>query len=110
MPSYLTSQLGFSLTLAGELCIVPYAALFFATMGFSELFGYLQREHNWETRTVRQCAQFIAFGGAPLALVVCGFVDSPYGGFACIVVAQVNCNIVCVCVGGGGRGNRTFTV
>lgn len=89
LPSYMTSQLGFSLTLAGELCIVPYAALFIATMGFGELFAHLQTHYDWETRTVRQVAQCIAFVGSSAALVVCSYIESPYGAFACLVIAQV---------------------
>lgn len=89
LPSFLTSQLGFSLSLAGELCIVPYACLYVATVGFGELFTHLQKQRGWQTRTVRQCAHMIAYVGAPVCLVIAGFVDQPYGSFAFLVLAQV---------------------
>jgi MFS family permease len=40
------------------------------------------------TRTVRQYAQFIAFGGGVMFLNICSYTKGKYAAYACIIVAQ----------------------
>lgn len=88
MPSYLTDELGFDLASAGYLCVAPYAALFLTSLGFGSVFYSLQIKYGWSTRTVRQVAQFLAFGGSSAALMVCGFVSNRWFAYSCLVIAQ----------------------
>ena len=90
MPSYLTDELGFDLASAGYLCVAPYAALFFTSLGFGSFFYSLQRRFGWNTRTVRQIAQFVAFAGSSAALLLCGFVSKQnrWFSYCCLVAAQ----------------------
>ena len=89
MPSYFKGVLGFSLTTAGILCIAPYAGLYISTVFFGEFFKYLQLEYGWRTRSVRQLAQFITFGGASLSLLVGGAVESRSVSVVFIILSQV---------------------
>jgi len=43
-----------------------------------------------QVRSVRQCAQFTAFGGVSLGLVVCGFITDPYAAYSCMIIVQVD--------------------
>ncbi len=42
---------------------------------------------QWSTRKVRQVAQFTAFGGASICLVICSFSSDPYVGFSFVVIS-----------------------
>lgn len=88
MPSYLTDQLGFDIQSAGALCIAPYAAMFSFSMGGAHIFTVLEHEHGWSVPKVRQVAQFLAFGGSGVCLVICSFLSQPYASFSFLVLAQ----------------------
>ena len=90
MPSYFKDELGFDLSTAGVLCVAPYAGMLLTTLLFGELFKYLLLYKRWSTRGARQCAQFIAFGGAAVCLLLAGYLnDYPYLAYMFIVLSQV---------------------
>ena len=89
MPSYLTDILGFDLGSAGILCVFPYLALFFATLGFAQLFDFLQREHDWSVDRVRKTAMFIAYIGSGTVLVICGFLPDKYAAYTFMIFTQI---------------------
>lgn len=100
MPSFLTEELNFNIVSAGALCVVPYASLFLTTLSFGTLFDYCQLHYGWSTRTVRQVAQHLAFGGSALFLLLCGFVDQVYASYAFMVIGQAllglsQCGLAC---------------
>ena len=88
MPTYLTDQLGMSIADAGVFCIVPFVMLFVCTVSFGRVFDYCQRERGWSVRDVRQIAQYIAFGGPSMFLLICGYSDSIAVGSVCLIFAQ----------------------
>jgi len=89
MPSYFTEELGFDLASAGYLSVGPYAALFASTLGFGKLFGTLQAEYGWHSRTIRQIAHLIAVGGSSICLITCSFLsESPWSSYMLIIAAQ----------------------
>lgn len=67
----------------------PVIGMFIATIGFGALFDRLQARHGWSARSVRQSAQFVAFGGAGGLLLICGFVDDKYVAYIFMVLGQV---------------------
>ena len=88
IPSYFTEELGFELEESSLLSIAPYLTQLASVVGFGQLFKYLQQQRGWPTRKVRQYAQFIAFGGASVCLVICSFSPDPYMGFAFVVISM----------------------
>jgi hypothetical protein len=88
MPSYLTDQLGFDLSAAGALSTLPYVMLFCAVIGLGNVFHWLQEKHRWSTRSIRLTAQFIAFIGASLGLIICGYLKSVPAAFVFMILAQ----------------------
>ena len=76
IPSFLTQELDFDIDEAGFVSVAPYFAQLISSVGFGQVFGYLQSNHGWETRQVRQVAQFISFGGSACCLVLCGFMKN----------------------------------
>ena len=78
----MTDQLGFDLSSAGLLSIVPYVLLLLATNASGKMFCYLQDNRNWSVRDIRQCAQFIAFTCSGGGLVILGFVDNVPAAYA----------------------------
>lgn len=88
MPSYLTDELGFDLSSAGLLCVLPYAMMFCAVMGSGKLFTYLQQEKNWTVRDVRLTAQYASFLCAGGGLVLCGYIDYVPVAFTFMVISQ----------------------
>src|SRR5687768_14090626 len=64
LPTYLTSQLNYNLEDAGYVSVLPYLAQFLSSLTFGQVFTYVENNHNWTKRKVRQCAQGIAFIGA----------------------------------------------
>lgn len=62
--------------------------LFIFTIGFGRIFNYCQRERGWTTRQVRQCAQYIAWGGSSVFLLVCGYVDNISVALVALTLAQ----------------------
>lgn len=88
MPSFLIQQLEFNIESAGFLCIAPYMGLFIFTIGFGQIFDYLQIHHGWKTRTVRQVAQFIAFMGSGSMLLLCGFMEDRYVAYGFLILGQ----------------------
>jgi MFS family permease len=88
IPSYFTDELGFELEESSLLSIAPYLTQLASVVGFGQLFKYLQQNNSWPTRKVRQYAQFIAFGGASVCLVICSFSPDPYMGFAFVVISM----------------------
>jgi MFS transporter, ACS family, solute carrier family 17 (sodium-dependent inorganic phosphate cotransporter), other len=88
MPSYLTDQLGFDLSSAGLLSVLPYVALFVFVMASGNLFHWLQEEKSWSTTQVRRTAQFVGYTGAGLGLVFCSFVSNAGVAFMFVVLAQ----------------------
>lgn len=88
MPSYLTDQLGFDLSSAGLLSVLPYVALFVCVVGSGNIFHWLQQEHSWSTTRVRRTAQYIGYAGAGLGLVICSFIDVAGVAFMFMVLAQ----------------------
>ena len=93
MPSFLTDQLGFDLSSAGLLSVVPYAMLFLATTSSGKMFCYLQDHYNWSVRDVRQCAQFIAFTCSGGGLVILGFIENVPAAFTVLIFAQATLGI-----------------
>ena len=88
MPSYLTDVLGFDLESAGALSMLPFGVLFLSVIGSGNLFHWLQKEHDWSTRAVRLSAQFYAFGGASVGLLICGFLRNVPAAFFFMIIAQ----------------------
>ena len=88
LPSYFEDILGFDSTAAGTLLIAPYLALFMSTLLFGIMFEYFQQKQGMNTRTVRQIAQYIAFGGGVMFLNICAYLKGKYQAYACIIVAQ----------------------
>jgi len=88
LPSYFEDILGFNSTAAGSLLIAPYLALFLSTLFFGIVFEYFQQKKGMNTRTVRQYAQFIAFGGGVMFLNICSYLSGKYPAYACIIAAQ----------------------
>jgi len=81
MPSYLNDELGYDLSEAGLLSVLPYVFNFISVMTSGRLFDYLLREKGWNIRDVRQWANRIAFIGASGSLVISGFMTSPGAAF-----------------------------
>lgn len=88
MPSYLTDQLGFDLSSAGLLSVLPYLTLFVSVIGSGNLFHWLQEEHGWSIRSVRLAAEFSAYGGVALGLIACGYSTSVPIAFFFMTMAQ----------------------
>jgi MFS family permease len=88
MPSYLTDQLGFDLSSAGLLSVLPYFMLFVFVFGSGRIFHYLHTEGGWTTRGVRQTAQQLGFLGAGLGLILCGFIPNVPVAFTFMVLGQ----------------------
>ena len=88
MPTFLTDELDFDLTQAGFLCMLPYVTLFVMTVGFGALFDAMVSRNVLVVRSVRQYAQFIAFGGSSLFLLLSAFISSPFISYGCLVLAQ----------------------
>ena len=63
--------------------------MFIASLGAGAIFERLQTRHNWTARAVRQCAQFIAFGGTGSLLLLCGFMNDQYTAYAFMALGQV---------------------
>ena len=93
MPSFLTDQLGFDLSSAGLLSVVPYAMLFLATTSSGKLFCYLQDHRNWTVTDVRQCAQFVAFTCSGGGLIILGFINNVPAAFTVLIFAQATLGI-----------------
>lgn len=89
MPSFLTDELGFDLTSAGILCIFPYFALFLSSLIFGIIFEYLEKKYSWTTDNVRQTAEWTAFLGSSLGLVICGFMPNKYAAYCFMIISQV---------------------
>lgn len=89
LPSYMTQELDFDIKAAGILLIAPYLALFASTMFFGEAFRNLQGHHGWKTRTVRQVAEFTAFGVAALILAFCGFIKDKWAVYTLLITTQL---------------------
>lgn len=91
IPSFFNDQLGFNLQSSGLLGILPFFTLFVATVASGMIFEYCQEVLGWKTRTVRQVAEYIAFGASSLVLIGCGFVqDRPYLAYFLMVLSQVS--------------------
>lgn len=90
MPSFFTDVLGFDLSSAGILCVFPYLALFFSSLGFGAIFEYLQNHCNWSVDQVRQWAEYIAFAGSTGGLIICGFMDNKYVAYVFMIITQVS--------------------
>jgi MFS family permease len=84
----LTEILGFDLTLAGILCIVPYACLFVTTILTGEGYRILLSTYDWKTRQIRQLSQLTAFLGSCTMLMILAYTDNKYGGLVLIIIAQ----------------------
>lgn len=100
MPSFLNDELGYDLSEAGLLSVLPYIFNFASVMTSGRLFDYLLREKGWGVRDVRQWANRIAFIGASGSLVISGYMASPGVAFVFMnvglsffgfVVSGVNC-------------------
>lgn len=89
MPSFFQDNLGFDLESAGILCVFPYLALFFSSIGFGLFFEYLQNNHGWSVDNVRQVAQFIAYAGSATGLIICGFMENKYVAYVFMIITQV---------------------
>lgn len=76
LPTFFTEELGFSLTNAGVLSMLPYVAQFLSTLTFGAAFQWLQENKGWSTRNVRQWAQYICFFGSSGCLLLCGFTSN----------------------------------
>ena len=50
-----------------------------------------------QVRSVRQCAEFIAFGGVAIGLTACGFIDNRYAAYSCMIIVQVCLHILMHC-------------
>eukprot|EP01036_Dinobryon_divergens_P026695 gene26696-35372_t len=94
LPTYLTEVLGFDLSSAGILCVFPYLALLIATVFFSRVFESLENDYKWKVRSVRQCAQQIAFGGVAIGIAAAGFIESRYLAYGCMIVVQFSLGAV----------------
>lgn len=88
MPSYLTDELGFDLSSAGLLSVLPYLMLFIATVLSGRMFTYLHEEKGWSIRDVRQTSEQIGLLGAGAFLVLCGYITNVPVAFTCMIVAQ----------------------
>jgi len=88
MPSYLTDQLGFDLSSAGALSVLPYFTMFVSVIGSGNLFHWLQEERGWTTRDVRLTAEFVAYGGVALGLIACGYLTNVPAAFFFMTLAQ----------------------
>ena len=95
MPYFFTSELGFSDSVAGVMCVVPYVGMLFVTLGFGEMFKVLQLRHGWTVRSVRQVGVrvyvCVIFVFVYFMHVVCGSVGSPMSLIAhpaCIIHAS----------------------
>ncbi len=98
MPAYLEDVLGFSLEMAGILCIFPYLALFLSSLLFGKIFLYYQKEKGMKTRTVRQYGEFISIGGSSIGLLILGYIDSRFIAYSFFIVAQVRESKTCITV------------
>lgn len=87
LPSYLTRQLGFSLKEAGFSSMLPYIAQFLSALVFGYIFQLLEDRFGWKTRSVRQLAMHICFGGSSVCLIACGFVSDGPTALALMVLA-----------------------
>jgi hypothetical protein len=93
MPSYLTSQLGFNLSSAGLLSVIPFFVLFFVSVGGGRIFQWLKDEKDWSVRDVRQFAQRIGLLGSGAGLVICAYLDNVGAAFTFMTIAQVSCSV-----------------
>lgn len=75
LPSYFTTELGFTLRDAGFASMAPYIAQFASTICFGYVFQILTDKFGWEIRTSRQYAMHICFFGSSICLIICGFVS-----------------------------------
>jgi hypothetical protein len=89
IPSFLTDQLGFDIRSAGLLGILPFFALFLGSLCFGLLFEHCQQVRGWKVRTVRQVAEYMAFGVSSLVLIVCGFMTDPYIAYSLVILTEV---------------------
>lgn len=91
LPSFLTDGLHFDLKTAGNLCILPYFALFSSSILFGLLLNNLQRNKVLSIRGVRLTAQLIGFVGASLYLVLGSYLyTDKYATVLFLVFAQVS--------------------
>ena len=88
MPSYLKDVLGYNLESSGLLSVIPYLVLFVFTLCFGYTYDYMQRAQGFSKRSIRQIAQFVAFGIGSVLLVTCGFVSDPTAAFILMVLVQ----------------------
>jgi hypothetical protein len=89
IPSFLTDQLGFDIRSAGLLGILPFFALFLGSLCFGLFFEHCQQVRGWKVRTVRQVAEYMAFGVSSLVLIVCGFMTDPYIAYSLVILTEV---------------------
>lgn len=52
------------------------------------MFCWLQKSKGWSTRTVRQVAQSLAFGGTSTLLLMCAYLSNVWASYTCLVFAQ----------------------
>ena len=97
LPTYFNDVLGFDMATAGALAVVPYITQFISSISFGQIFDFLQQKHNWSTRNVRQCAQFISMGGAGLSLLIVGLSNQVYLSYFFIIISLT-------CLGAGQSG------
>jgi MFS family permease len=77
VPSFLSDQLGFSLSQSGFFSALPYVANFFSVIFFGALYNYFQVTWGWSNRRVRQNATQIAFFGTSVCMVACSYILTP---------------------------------
>lgn len=94
MPSYLTDELGFDLSTAGLLCVLPYFMLFCTAIGSGRLFDWLSRERGWTVRDIRQTAERVALLGSGSCLVICGYITDVPTAFTFMIVAQALMGVI----------------
>jgi len=94
MPSYFNDELGFDVVSSGWLCAMPYLALFLSAIAFGAMFEQLQNIHGWKTDTIRQVAEYLAFAGSGIGLIICGFMEDKYLAYAFMIFTQVS-NCIC---------------
>ncbi len=89
MPSYLKTEVGFSASLAGILCIFPYLALYLGTQLFAKVFTDLQSQRGWSVRSVRQAAMRVAFIGTPTCQIIGSFMPNKWATLVWLIASQV---------------------
>jgi MFS family permease len=87
MPHYLNS-IGFNVSSSGMLCVYPYIALFISSLAFGAILEYLHIHFHFSTNTIRRLAETVAFLGAGVGLIICGFMTDKNTSYAFLIVTQ----------------------